>query len=183
MRGCSMRDLIVPDVLLLLGLAHGALTRLFLPKFDFANRPWQGTGSRGHRGWTGRESRRWPRALPRGHRSPRPGLISKGGGRGWEMQQYQGNKECFLKSAADQKSSLLAYISSNPYTLNRKTDTKAVIPSQPCGNCPREDWDEAALAVHAQLHPRAAPCIQTRPVRAPPPLQCNSGERQPYPCR
>lgn len=74
-----------------------------------------------------------------GAHGDRPGLRSKGGGRGREMQQYQGNKECFLKSAADQKSSLLAYISSNPYTLNRKTDTKAVIPSQPCGNCPRED--------------------------------------------
>lgn len=67
----------------------------------------------------------------------RPGLSSKGGRRGWEMQQYQGNKECFLQSAADQKTSLLSYISSNPYILNRKTNTKAVIPSQACGNFPR----------------------------------------------
>lgn len=52
------------------------------------------------------------------------------------MQQYQGNKECLLKSAADQNTSLL-YISSNPYILNRKTNTKAVLPSQACGNFPR----------------------------------------------
>lgn len=59
------------------------------------------------------------------------------------MQQYQGNKECFLfflswffffKSAADQNT-LLLRILSNPYILNTKTNIKAVIVSGNFARC------------------------------------------------
>lgn len=46
-----------------------------------------------------------------------------------------GDKECFFKKCS--RSKHIAIYLSNPYILNMKTNIKAVIPSQVCGNFAR----------------------------------------------